>query len=190
MAGLTEALYEAGYQGTTISLISQRASVSKSTFYERFESKDDCFLAAYDAAVEQIRERVLAVCAAEPRAEWALRVRDAVFALLTLLAGQPALASLVLVEGPRAGRDIRDRYQAAVESFVPYLCEGAPESPSGDAVPEEVCEAVVGGVASLLGQRVLARDSESLEKSRREVLEFVLTPFLGAAEAVQVSAAG
>ena len=58
IAGLTEALYEVGYQKTTVSLIGQRAAVSKSDFYKHFESKDDCFIAAYDAAIERIREQV------------------------------------------------------------------------------------------------------------------------------------
>ncbi len=46
IAGLTEVLYEAGYQKTTVSLIGGRASVSKSDFYKHLESKDDCFFDA------------------------------------------------------------------------------------------------------------------------------------------------
>ena len=52
IAGLTEVLYEVGYQKTTVSLIGQRAAVSKSDFYKHFESKDDCFFAAYEAAID------------------------------------------------------------------------------------------------------------------------------------------
>jgi len=46
IAGLTEVLFEVGYQKTTVSLIGRRAAVSKSDFYKHFESKDDCFYAA------------------------------------------------------------------------------------------------------------------------------------------------
>ncbi len=56
IAGLTEALAEVGYQKTTVSLIGQRASVSKSDFYKHFRSKDECFFASYEAAVERIRK--------------------------------------------------------------------------------------------------------------------------------------
>ena len=48
-------------------------------------------------------------------------MRDGISALLVFLAADPALASISLVEGLRAGRGVYDRYQAAVESFVPYL---------------------------------------------------------------------
>src|SRR3954453_17474799 len=117
IAGLIEALYEVGYQKTTVSLIGQRAAVSKSDFYKHFESKDDCFIAAYDAAVAQIRERVDESCDAAASKPWPLRVNAATGALLKLLAAEPPLATIVLVEGLRAGRGVYDRYQGAIESF-------------------------------------------------------------------------
>jgi AcrR family transcriptional regulator len=190
LAGLTEALYEVGYQQTTVSLIGQRASVSKSDFYKHFGSKDDCFFAAYDAAVERIRECVLGACAKHDAAAWPQRIRDGIASLLTFLAAEPALASIALVEGLRAGRGVYDRYQAAVESFVPYLRDGAPVAPEGGPAPAATDEAVVGGIASLLGRRILAGDGEKLDELFPDVLEFALTPYLGAAEARRIISAG
>jgi AcrR family transcriptional regulator len=190
ITGLTEVLYEVGYQRTTVSLIGQRASVSKSDFYKHFESKDDCFFAAYEEAVERIREQVLAACGRYSKGEWSLRVRSGIGALLGALASNPALASISLVEGLRAGRGVYDRYQAAVESFVAYLREGAPEAPGGGAVPEATDEAVVGGIASLLGRRVLAGEAEQIDQLLPEVLEFALAPYLGSDEARRIISAG
>src|ERR1700733_6706765 len=82
VTGLTEVLYEVGYQKTTVSLIGARASVSKSDFYKHFQSKDDCFFAAYDVAVERIRRVVVEACVGEGRSEWSARVRDGIAALL------------------------------------------------------------------------------------------------------------
>lgn len=188
--GLTEVLSEAGYQKTTVSLIGQRASVSKSDFYKHFGSKDECFFAAYEDAVERIREAVLATCAARAGEGWPLRMRAAIAALLEQLAADPALASLALVEGLRAGRGVYDRYQAAIESFVPSLREGAPTAPDGGRVPAATDEAVIGGIASLLGRRVLAGEAERLGELLPDVLEFALTPYLGAAEARRIISAG
>ena len=67
ITALIRSLDEVGYQKTTVSMIGQRAAVSKSDFYKHFDSKDECFYAAYDCAVERIRERVVAACAAHPR---------------------------------------------------------------------------------------------------------------------------
>ncbi len=188
--GLTEVLHEVGYQKTTVSLIGQRAAVSKSDFYKHFESKDDCFYAAYESAVERIRERVLAACAAHDVGDWPPRVRDGIASMIELLANDPPLAGITLVEGLRAGRGVYDRYQAAVESFVPYLREGAPEAPEGGEVPLATDEAVVGGIASLLGRRILAGEAERLDELTPAVLEFALTPYLGTVEARRIISAG
>lgn len=190
ISGLIEVLYEVGYQKTTVSLIGQRAAVSKSDFYKHFESKDDCFVAAYDAAIDRVREQVGAACEENEGPEWVQRVRGGIDALLKLFATEPALASIVLVEGLRAGRGVYDRYQAAVESFVGYLRQGAPLTPAGTEVPEATDEAVVGGIASLMGRRVLAGETERLPELFPEILEFVLTPYVGVEEARRIVSAG
>jgi len=190
IAGLTEVLYEVGYQKTTVSLIGQRASVSKSDFYKHFESKDDCFFAAYEAAIARVRRQVEDACVKYDEGEWAPRMRDGIASLLDLFGSDPALASIVLVEGLRAGRGVYDRYQAALESFVPRLRVGAPEAPDGEPVPEAMDEAVVGGIASLLGRRVLAGEVDRIDELLPQVLEFALTPYLGATEARRIISAG
>jgi AcrR family transcriptional regulator len=190
IAALIITLAEVGYQKTTVSMIGRRAAVSKSDFYKHFDSKDECFLAAYDFAVERIRTAVVDACAAAGSTEWAVRIRTGVVALLSLLADEPALAAIVLAEGLRAGRGIYDRYQGAVESFVPLLREGAPDGPGGQPVPAATDEAVVGGVASLLSRRVIAGESADLTGLLPDVLEFVLTPHLGTEAARRIISAG
>jgi AcrR family transcriptional regulator len=190
IAALTEVLFEVGYQKTTVSLIGQRASVSKSDFYKHFGSKDDCFFAAYEAGIERIRAQVLAACSRHDASEWPARVSDGISSLLALLTEDQALASIALVEGLRAGRGVYDRYQAAVESFVPYLRDGAPGTPGGGEVPAATDEAVVGGIASMLGRRLLAGDGGRLDQLLPDVLEFALTPYLGIAEARRIISAG
>jgi AcrR family transcriptional regulator len=185
-AALAECLHESGYDQTTVSTIGKRAGVSKSDFYKQFESKDECFLAAYDDAVERIREQVVAGC--EGGEAWPARVLSALSALLDFLASEPAQARLVLVEGLRAGRGVYDRYQEALQSFVPYLRDGAP-APNGARAPEASDEAVVGGIASLLSSRVLAGKTERLSDFLPDVAEFALTPYLGAAEARRIISA-
>ena len=190
VAGLIQALYEVGYEKTTVSLIGQKAAVSKSDFYKHFESKDDCFIAAYEAAVDQIGQRIHTVCAKEEDESWVARIRLGIGAMLALFSEQPALASIVLVEGLRAGRGVYDRYQKAVDAFVCYIRCGAPPGPDGAAVPGATDEAIVGGIASLLGRRVLGGEAEQIEQLFPEVLEFALTPYLGAEQARRIVSAG
>jgi AcrR family transcriptional regulator len=189
ITGLTEALFEVGYQKTTVSMIGRRAAVSKSDFYKHFESKDECFIAAYDAAIERIRECVTSACEEVSGEDWPQRVRAATGALLEQLSEDPALASITLVEGLRAGREVYDRYQGALDSFVACLNEGAPASNPGGEVPEATGEAVVGGIASLLGRRVLAGEAEQLSELFPEILEFVLAAYMGAEQARRITSA-
>jgi AcrR family transcriptional regulator len=183
-------LAEVGFQKTTVSLIGRRAAVSKSDFYKHFDTKDACFLAAYDTAAGRIHEAVVEACAAAADEEWALRVRAGLVALLALLAAEPPLAAIVLAEGLRAGRGIYDRYQAAIESFVPLLRDGAPEPPGGVTVPAATDEAVVGGIASLLSRRVTAGEPADLAALVPDLLQFALTPHLGIEGARRIISAG
>jgi len=179
-----------GYHETTVSLIGQHAAVSKSDFYKHFESKDDCFVAAYDAAIDRIRQRVVAACEGAEGRSWPERLREAVGALLDLFDEEPALAGMALVEGLRAGRGVYDRYQAALESFVAILGDGAPRAPVGGEVPEATDEAVIGGIASLLGRRILDGEGNRLSELFPEIVEFTLSAYLGAEEARRIVSAG
>lgn len=180
-------LDEHGYDDTTVSAIAGRAGVSKSDFYRHFGSKDACFSAAYDEAVERLRADVLSACAGE--GQWAGGVCAGLGAALAGLAAEPGRANLLLAEGLRAGPGICGRFQVAVESFVPYLRDGAPVGTSAGRPPEAADEAVVGGIASLLGRRVLAGETARLDRFFPELAEFALTPYLGVAEARRIISA-
>ena len=184
LAAIADSLDEHGYDGTTVSAIAGRAGVSKSDFYRHFGSKDECFFAAYDGAVERLRADVVSACAGE--GEWALGVCAGLGAALAGLTAEPGQANLLLVEGLRAGPGVYGRFQVAVESFVPYLRDRAPEGAGAGRPPEAADEAVVGGIASLLGRRVLAGETARLERFFPELAEFALTPYLGVAEARRI----
>jgi len=176
-----------GYEGTTVAAVAGEAGVSKSDFYGQFESKDHCFCAAYDAAVEILRVDVAS--ARREGGDWAEGVCAGLATALARLASDPSRANLLLVEGLRAGPDVYGRYQTAVESFVPCLRDGAPAGTvafRGSAVADE---AVVGSIASLLGRRVLAGEAAGLERFFPELAEFALAPRLGVAEARRIISA-
>ncbi len=173
-----------GYDGTTVAAIATEAGVSKSDFYAHFKTKDDCFVAAYDAAIGRLQGEVHAACADGDG--WADRVCCGVGAALADLAARPEQANLLLVEGLRAGPEVRGRFQALVDDFVPYLRRGAPVATSARRPPPAADEAVVGGIASLLGRRVLAGEAGRLDDLFPEVAEFALSPYLGVAAARRI----
>jgi AcrR family transcriptional regulator len=168
-------------------MISRRAGVSKGDFYKQFESKDACFLEAYDVAATRFYAGTVAACKGAD--EWSAGVLAALAALLDLLARRPAQARLVLVEGLRVGKGVYDRYQEALLAFVPHLRAGAPTPPGAVSPPAATEEAVVGGIASLLSRRVASGEIEQLPDFLPQVAEFALAPYVGAAEARRIISA-
>ena len=92
---------EKGYAAATIGDLTGEAGVSRTTFYELFEDKEACFLAAYDGAVELLVRRVTSAYESEER--WPERAAAGLAALLEALAEEPQLARLALVDVGAAG---------------------------------------------------------------------------------------
>ena len=189
IAGLAEAIAESGYAGTTIARITRHAAVSKRTFYEYFGSKEECFVAAYDTVMAQLCER--AGQSFEREGEWPQAVRAGIATTLRFLTADPTFARLCTVEALVAGQAAVERYDSAVESFVPYFQSGregrSPEVLSRLSPATE--EALVGGVMSLISRRIVAGKANQLEGLLPDLVEFTLMPYLGSEEAAAVARA-
>src|ERR1700710_2074301 len=68
LAAMLRATAELGYREVSVQDVLERAGVSRPTFYEHFENKDDCFLAAFDTAATRLRRRLAA--AGEEGGNW------------------------------------------------------------------------------------------------------------------------
>jgi AcrR family transcriptional regulator len=187
IAGIAEAIAENGYSGTTIAHITRAAAVSRRTFYEHFASKDECFVAAYDTVMKELRERVSA--AFEESEDWPHSIRAGIEAMLHFLAAEPNLARLCMVEALVAGPAVVERYDAAIQSFVPYFQEGREGRPPEvlSRLSPTTEEALVGGMVSLISRRIIAGKAEELEELLPDLVEFTLTPYLGSAEAAEIA---
>src|SRR6188768_888440 len=76
-----------GYAEASAEAISREAGMSKATFYEHFANKEECILALFDAASQQVRDAVAASTESAESPE--LRVRQGVRAFLTSLVTFP-----------------------------------------------------------------------------------------------------
>lgn len=190
IAGLAEAVAENGFASTTIAHITRHAAVSRRTFYEHFSSKDECFVAAYDAVLEQLGERVGEAFRAEQ--EWPQAIRAGIAAMLSFLAHEPNLARLCMVEALVAGPVVVERYDAAIQSLVPYFREGRKGRPPEvlSRLSPTTEEALVGGMVSLVSRRIFAGRTAELEELLPDLVEFALTPYLGSAEAAKAARQG
>lgn len=171
---------EVGYSGATITGVLEGASVTSRTFYKLFATIDDCCIAAFDKGVEDLRPLLAEAYLEE--SEWPLQVRAALHALLADFAGWPELGRLLTVEPFVAGPELAKRHKAAIEEMVPFLREGR-ELRAGEPLPDTAERGILGAVNSMIGRQVMAGSGEQLESLLPDLTQFVLTPYLGAAEA-------
>jgi AcrR family transcriptional regulator len=187
LAGFAHAVAERGYRATTIADVVRAASVSSKAFYQSFASKEDCFLATFDAVLAHLRGLIATAVESDP--DWPAKMVAALRATTRFFASEPDLARLVLIEPITASPRIATHFRAAVLSGVPYLREGRGERPAAAALPESTEDLLLGGLVVLLARAVLAGDDTSLEDRLPDLVDFALAPYLGAARAKQLAAA-
>ncbi len=173
IGALTEVARERGASGVTVAHVVARSGVSRRTFYELFEDRDDCFLAALDLAVQRAAQRV--VPAYETGGTWRERIRAGLGALLEFLEDEPGLGALCVVDALAAGPRALERRAQVVSALIDVTHEGRKEA-RGSARPTRLtAEGVVGAVLAVLHARLAA---DTGNPSRGEGTPS-MTPLLG-----------
>ncbi|HEX2096382.1 MAG TPA: TetR/AcrR family transcriptional regulator [Solirubrobacterales bacterium] len=170
VAALAELTAEKGYEATKISDIVKRAAVARKTLYDNFSGKEEVFLDAFDAAVEQIATRIEEACGAAEK-DWEAAVGAGVEALLTYVAEEPAMARLCLIEAQSATPSATERHEAAMQRFIELVRERLPRAA---LLPETVDEAVVGGVSHIVSQELRHGRAAKAPELLPELHEFVV----------------
>ena len=80
------------------------------------------------------------------------------------------------------------RYEESLQSFIPLFRIGRKVSPQGDELPATLEETIIGGVFWIIYQRIILGETEQIEQLLPELVEFALTPFIGADAARRASA--
>jgi AcrR family transcriptional regulator len=168
---------EKGYGAMTIGDLTKQAGVSRTTFYELYEDKEACFLAAYDNAVEMLVRRVIK--AYESKGAWPDRAAAGLSALLETLAEEPDLARLSLVDIGRAGPAAQRRYRAAIQRLTPLFDDGRDFAAAGRNLPANTSRMAIGGVTGLISDELVAGRAEQLPGLLSDVLFATLVAYIG-----------
>ena len=187
LAGLIEAVADEGYHACTVAHVTSAAGVTRSAFYRHFDDKQACFLAAYDLVVEWIGDAV--VRALDPGQDWAKAVKGTVARTLEIFAADSRLARLCTIEILFAGPPGLDRYEATLQRIAVPLGAGRSECSFGAELPCHLEPTLIGGAISLVSRCLNAGGSDRLTEFAPELTEFLLAPYLGAAQALRIAAA-
>ena len=178
LSGMAAAVGEHGYAETSIADVISRAGVSRKTFYQQFDGKDECFAVAYGEEMERLLELTLSAFEAEGP-PWARRLRAALTALCAALAGNPAVARLCFVEGVDAGPVTATRRREALSGLLP-LFEAAPVDAIGDSSLGSLLRmGRIGDLAEMLRHEIAAGAGASLPRLVPELTYLMALPFLG-----------
>jgi AcrR family transcriptional regulator len=158
LEAMAHAVAAKGYAATTVADVVGGAGVSRKTFYEHFQDKEDCFLAAFDAGVG-ILVNAVERATLDAEGEWREHIRAGVRAYLSVLAAAPDFARTFLIEvlaaGPHAlerRAEVHGRFAQLLKTLhETYRAEHPDELPK---LPDEVFIAVVGAVNELVSDRV------------------------------------
>ena len=153
-----------GYEATTVADVIEAAGVSRTTFYELFGDKEECFLASYDAVADVLLAQV-GRAFSESEGTWEERIHAGLGALVALLAAESAIARMAMVESIAASPAARQRYREMLGRFTPFLDEGRALSDYAGQLPAATSRMAIGGAATLIFDEVRAGRGDRLARA-------------------------
>jgi AcrR family transcriptional regulator len=172
-----QAASRSGYAAMRIEDVIAIAGVSRRTFYDHFANKEEAFLAAYELVLDQLLTGVRSAFGSGE--SWPSRVRRGLAAFLNLLASEPVLAQVCVVEALAAGPRALARRTAAMQAFQSLLMPPADDALATTTAPPVAIEAIVGGIYEVIYSRVTTQRTEELPSLLPSLLHSALLPFVG-----------
>ncbi|MFE3191804.1 TetR/AcrR family transcriptional regulator [Nocardia sp. NPDC059240] len=123
LEGISECVELKGYAATTLTDIVGRARVSRSTFYEHFAGKEECFVAAVEAGADLLYTRLCEEMARLEHPDVRGLVTNSLITYCEVIVAEPQLSRLVLVEAIKAGGAAVDRHDASLDMFAALYTE-------------------------------------------------------------------
>jgi AcrR family transcriptional regulator/DNA-binding MarR family transcriptional regulator len=174
---------ERGYGGVTARSVSERAGVSTRTFYEAFSDREDCFLAAFNHALDGLELEACAGWGSERG--WAARVRAALTVLLGVLDREPAVRRLVFVEALGAGPRVLARRGGVLDELALVVDGGRAGGRAPAGLPGLTAAAVVGGCVGVIHARLLEANPGPLIELQGELMATIVLPYRGSKAAAR-----
>lgn len=146
--------------------------------------EDGGFSHAFEAAMARLGREVDEACAEQ--GDWPHGVAAGIGAALELGARDPAAMQLLTVDVFDEGAPGALRYRRLIDDFAARLTAGREHWSGPTELPPVFEEALVGAIATPIAEAVRMGREDDLPEIAPELVEFVLTPYLGVAAAKRV----
>ena len=178
LAAMLRATAELGYREVSVQDVLDRAGVSRPTFYEHFENKEACFLAAFYNAAARLRKRLEA--AAGEAEDWRRRLRLGLEELLRFVAEDPDAAMSLIVDGRAACPPALERRDALLDHFSSCLDSMVRAEADPANAPSAIAAAgIVGGIEALLYARLNRGEADDVQSLLPSLMYFAVLPYEG-----------
>jgi AcrR family transcriptional regulator len=172
-AAMVELVARDGYAGTTLNDLVTLAGVSKSTFYELFADKQDCFLATFDEVVRQVSVQVGE--AYRRPGDFRERLIAALACFMDLVVEEPAAARLTTIESLSLGVGGVERRERGADAFELMIRQSFDHSPSRVQVPDSVVRGIVAGIRGIVYRHLRADRAEELPAMVEGLVDWALS---------------
>lgn len=181
LAAAARALDELGYEQATVATITDRARVSRRTFYELFANREECLAAVLEEAVARLQGELAA--AGLQGLGWRERMRLGLWTILCFMDREPVLARVCIVQSLRGGAAMLARREQLLARLAAAVDEGRAESDGARALPALTAEGLVSAAVGILYSRLSRDRRESLRSLQGELMAMIALPYLGATAA-------
>ncbi|HEU4599157.1 MAG TPA: TetR/AcrR family transcriptional regulator [Solirubrobacterales bacterium] len=175
LAAVVRVTADNGYEETTVGDILGEAGVGRESFYELFNDKLDCTLAAHKILVDNLEQCVRRAYSGP--GPWPTRMRKALAATLDWFAADPGAARFTLVELSTVGPAFRATFQAEFRRFTRLLDEGLENEPGTDL--PRATDLAVGATMARIYEEVVLERAERLPRLLPDLTYGLLVPFVG-----------
>ena len=181
LAGALSTIEEVGYSGATVAQITSRARVSRRTFYELFDNREECLLALIkDFAAMLEGEIARADLDALP---WRERVRTGLLVILSVLDRVPTLARVCVIQSQWGGPRVLELRETLHTRLAAVLDEGCEHGARAGGCTSLTAEGLVGAAFGIVYARLLRRDPKPLTGLLGELMAMIVLPYQGLAAA-------
>jgi AcrR family transcriptional regulator len=187
VAGVARAMAEHGYSRLTVEHVIAAAGVSRTTFYEHFDNKQQAVLVAHDIVFERYLGALLRSC--NGAGEWPLKVKAAIATTIAFAVEEPEQAQLLALDALAADVNVTSRVLASTDHLAALLSAGRQYNPRGAELPALTEKALVGAVSAIVAGRLMNGEPEALPELEPQLVELILIPYLGHEEATRVARA-
>jgi AcrR family transcriptional regulator len=181
LSAAVRAMDEDGYGDTTVAHITSRARVSRRTFYELFDDREDCLIAVLEHALGTVEAEIAAASPDAP--PWRERVRGGLWAILAFFERDRALARVCTVQALHGGQSIMERRTQVLARLASVIDEGRREGSRGVDAPSLTAEGLVGAANGIVQERLLNHGREPLTVLLGPLMAMIVLPYLGPAAA-------